>query len=401
MKILIVCKALPYAYQGGIQTHTWELGKCLVRYGHEVTMLTAGSLKNRYQQFELEGIHIQEVPILPKRFLPILPNFISDYSFNYFAYQWLKTHQYRFDIIHLQSRSGLFYPNKKKRQTPCVLTVHRLMNVEGQWGSQEFPNRLDFWAYHRYALKNENLAIQNANAVIGISDEVLKEIKAFLPHFDHSAIHKIYNGIAVDHIPAREQPVPHPNQLIFIGRLVAVKGLIPLIEALSHTHQRIKLLLIGEGNQKPELVQRVQQLGLQDRVVFEGQVPNNKVFDYIRSSYALILPSFHETQGIVLMEANICGRPVLGSDVPGINEMIVQGKNGLRFPVGNPIKMAEAVNYLFDHPQEAEQMGQWGRKYVAKHFSWEAITQQTIEVYQSILTEKRLSQQTVNKQQSH
>jgi len=98
----------------------------------------------------------------------------------------------------------------------------------------------------------------------------------------------------------------------------------------------------------------------------------------------LILPSFHESQGIVLLEAGICGRPVIGANSPGINEMVEHGYNGLLFPAGDVSSLAISVNHVFKNPLLATRLGKAGRSRALSYYDWTGIANQTQEVYRSI-----------------
>jgi glycosyltransferase involved in cell wall biosynthesis len=192
------------------------------------------------------------------------------------------------------------------------------------------------------------------------------------------------NGIDVP--PMNHAIESNNKRLVFVGRLDKIKGIFPLVEAMKKVNKQIELVMIGDGETRPALEKAIQTAGLKNRIRLTGSLESPAVFDWIRKSYALILPSFHETQGIVLMEANSCGKPVLASDINGINEVVQQGKNGLLFEKNNPTKMAEAINYLFANPEEAKQMGTWGKAFVNKQFSWKSIANKTEEIYQECVT---------------
>jgi D-inositol-3-phosphate glycosyltransferase len=107
------------------------------------------------------------------------------------------------------------------------------------------------------------------------------------------------------------------------------------------------------------------------------------VNEWISRSAALVLPSFHETQGIVLLEANALGRPVVANAVGGVTEVVQDGKNGLLMPNNSPQEIAKAVLKLMSDPEAKARMGRWGREYVRDKFCWEQIAKQTEQLYLS------------------
>jgi glycosyltransferase involved in cell wall biosynthesis len=97
------------------------------------------------------------------------------------------------------------------------------------------------------------------------------------------------------------------------------------------------------------------------------------------------LPSFHETQGIVLLEANACGKPVIASNINGIKEVVKQGYNGLLCNPYNPKHIAETINRLFSDTEGMAKMGKNGRQLVAIKYNWSIIAQQTEKVYRQLI----------------
>ncbi|MEZ4932850.1 MAG: glycosyltransferase [Saprospiraceae bacterium] len=126
MKILYVCKSLPHNFQGGIQTHVWKLSEWMVLLGHEVSILTAGSLAKGERKSVMGGRTIIELPYFPGRRLPFWSEAAEELSFNVAARLWLLKNQSSYDIIHLQGRSGnLFLLDKallKKRRSLATLS---------------------------------------------------------------------------------------------------------------------------------------------------------------------------------------------------------------------------------------------------------------------------------------
>lgn len=391
MRILMISKAIPQTYKGGIQTHVWELSRALHKRGHEVSILTAGSLLQGLKHWQSKGVHIYEISYLPTQYVPVLSNTISELSFNLAAVRWVERHASQFDIVHAHGRSGYLYPGVKKRKLPCVTTIHRLYSIEIPWSKSEYKNVIDRHLHLQSVNYFEKIAVNHADAVIAISEEVIKELKSI--HAPEEKIHLIYNGVDIN-IPV-QQNKPAGNQLLFVGRLNKIKGIYPLVESMLHVQPDIQLKILGDGAEWESLHHFIIKLGLENRVQLAGRQPAEEVFKQLEQSYALILPSYHESQGIVLMEANLAGKPTLGADVPGINEMIIPGKNGYLFSAGDVAAMANAINQLFDNQEEAERLGAWGREWVRTNFGWEKIAAEVETLYQEVTASKK-SRQSVN-----
>ncbi len=391
MRILMVSKAIPHTFKGGIQTHVWELSRALHSRGHEVSILTAGSLRQGSNDWELEGIHIYEIPYLPTRYIPVLSHTISELSFNLVAARWIERNADKFDIIHAHGRSGYLYPGVKNRKLPCITTVHRLYSIEIPWSKKEYNNVIDRTLHLKSVNYFEKTSVNHSDAVIAISEEVMKELWAI--QAPEEKIRLIYNGVDIN--ISIQQNKPAGKQLLFVGRLNEIKGIYPLVESMLKVRSDIHLKMLGDGVEMEFLQKYIIKLGLQDRIELAGRQPIEEVFRQLEQSYALILPSYHESQGIVLMEANLASKPTLGSDVPGINEMIVPGKNGYLFPAGDSTAMANAINQLFENQEEAARLGAWGRAWVMSNFGWGKIAGEVEVLYETIIV-KRSSKQLVN-----
>jgi glycosyltransferase involved in cell wall biosynthesis len=378
MKILIVCKSIPIRSQGGIQTHVWKLSEHMIRLGHEVSILTAGSWKQGIKTYELEGRTIIEIPYLPLYRQPLMPMFLEELSFNISAKKWLKNHEMAFDIVHLQGRSGFMRP-KTGNKKPIVSTFHGLVSVENNRSKR--ANSIEIFLHERWATWFERSQIKYSNALIAVSNEMLEEMQS-LTSDKLAKTQIISNGVDLEKFNINKtQGEIDEKRLVFVGRIDPIKGIYNLVQAMKQVKPDIHLVMIGDSFERKAFEKHVFTDGLADRITFTGALPNATVFEWIRASYALVLPSFHETQGIVLLEANACGKPVLASDVGGIKEVVQHKENGFLFNPHNIDSIADAINALFEMPKTARQMGERGRELVEKYYTWDKIAEQTLDFY--------------------
>ena len=387
MNILMICKSLPGTFKGGIQTHVWKISEWLVKLGHEVHILAGGSFKKKEQIEEIDGRIIHKIPFFPGRKLPVMPIFAEEYSFNQAAAKWLNKNASKFDIIHMQGRSGYLFDWKRKfKKVPIVITLHGLIDVEYAQSNKKVSTSIDRHWHQKRTKQFEAKQFERADAMISVSHEMHRLLGEQYPEFIKKSF-VIYNGI--DRPDFTPSPINLDSKtLLFVGRISSIKGLFPLMEAMQKVRKDIKLVILGNGPDRAALEQDIQEKQLQDNVILKGAVSMQEVFEWVDRSYALILPSFYETQGIVLMEGNICGRPVLASNINGINEVVEHGKNGILFEKGNPDEIAKSINWLFDHPEEAKKMGDFGETYIMEKFAWENIAKKTTELYSQLIAQK-------------
>ncbi|MGF1469588.1 MAG: glycosyltransferase family 4 protein [Sandaracinaceae bacterium] len=156
---------------------------------------------------------------------------------------------------------------------------------------------------------------------------------------------------------------PERPQLVSVGRLSEQKGQLLLIEALGRIRDRdFELVLVGDGELRPQVEAAIAQQGLEERVRITGWAAGDEVREHILASRAMVLPSFAEGLPVVIMEAFGLGRPVLSTYVAGIPELVVPGESGWLIPAGSVDAIAEAVGRVLDTPTSLlEAMGRAGR----------------------------------------
>ena len=148
------------------------------------------------------------------------------------------------------------------------------------------------------------------------------------------------------------EPVPAPEggpHLVAVGRLAPQKGLPVLIEALALAaarHPGLRLTLVGDGPMRVALTSALSARGIADRVTLAGWRDGAGVRAALAGAQALILPSFAEGLPVVAMEAMAAGRPVLGTAIAGLPELVEPGVNGWLVPAGDAVALAEGIDRI-------------------------------------------------------
>jgi glycosyltransferase involved in cell wall biosynthesis len=386
MKILFICKALPPEVSGGIQTHTWKLSEWLLRLGNEVHILTSGKFLGTEVRENRDGIELIRIPYFPGRKLPFLSKWAEEWAFSVATQAWLKRHATEYDLVHVQGRSGFAFPGSQQ-QVPVVTTFHGLIGVENYRATQGKKGSWSDRFHESWATRLEYRSLHQSDASIVVSQEMRDELDRLHPT-EITPIYIIPNGVDVPKLP-EPKPDERFDTLLFIGRIVPIKGVYALMEAMQKVHTPIQLVMIGAGASRPELEKIIAQTGLEGRVHFTGVLDQKAVFAWIQKSFALVLPSRHESQGIVLLEANACNKPVIASRIDGITEVVEHGVNGLLTTMDVPDELAKNINWMYDHPEEALEMGKRGQKIVQDKFSWEKIALETNALYTRLVHAKQ------------
>jgi glycosyltransferase involved in cell wall biosynthesis len=180
--------------------------------------------------------------------------------------------------------------------------------------------------------------------------------------------------------------------ILFVGRLVEVKGVPVLIKAFAKVSEKYpssKLLIVGDGPQKSELVKLVQELKLDKKIHFKGFLIGQPLLEIYEQAMIFVLPSIitktGETEGlgVVLIEALSYGIPVIGSKVGGIPDIIIDGKTGLLFEPGDHEDLAKKIILLIENPELRQRLVEEGQKHILENFSWEKIVEKMEKVYKS------------------
>ncbi|QFS84586.1 Alpha-D-kanosaminyltransferase [Roseivivax sp. THAF40] len=162
------------------------------------------------------------------------------------------------------------------------------------------------------------------------------------------------------------------TRLLFVGRLVGVKGPRLLLDALvrlSAQHPEVTLTYIGDGPDRAALEAKARSEGLEDRVRFLGFQPPAAVADALADADVFCLPSFAEGVPVVLMEAMAAERAVVTSRIAGIPELIEDGVTGRLVPPGDLDALTDALSDCLSDPDRSRAMGQAARRKVAAEFN--------------------------------
>jgi len=178
------------------------------------------------------------------------------------------------------------------------------------------------------------------------------------------------------------------NFLLFVGIVVEQKGIRHLIEAMPlilEKHPNTKLLVVGEGNLKNEMIDLSKKLKVSDSVVFTGAIPHNDLPPYFATADLLVLPSFSEGFGLVIIEALSCKTIAVTSDLPSIHDIINEGHTGFFFKKINTFEISKRINYIISNYNTFNHVKDNGRNYVVLNFNWNIVVNNYKSLYNNLL----------------
>lgn len=275
---------------------------------------------------------------------------------------WREFRSQRFSIIH-QHAGGPLITRLARLATGAKIVLHL-------WGRVIEAQGLD------PALT----PIRNADVVIACSRAVARYVRGMTPRV-------IYAGVA---LPAhlREMPSVCEARPTIIGtgcRFVPMKDVPTLVRAFGLLHAefpRASLEIAGDGPQRENILELVDQLELRDCVGFLGWAAE---FPATLAKWDIfVIPSREEAFGVAAIEAMAAGLPVVASNVGGLPEIVQDGETGWLVPPGDPQELAGQLRRLLLHPEERWRMGSQGHVYARTHFSEERMAAQIAEIYDEL-----------------
>ncbi|MBN2395653.1 MAG: glycosyltransferase [Candidatus Atribacteria bacterium] len=224
------------------------------------------------------------------------------------------------------------------------------------------------------------------DAIVAISDGVKKNLMETFK-LSEQKIKVIYNPVfRTSILKDSKKEVDHPffkekgyKVILGVGRLEKQKNFSLLIKAFNKVREarKVRLIICGEGKQREELEDLIQEQGLENDISMPGFVDNP--YAYMAKADVFVLSSLYEGFGNVLVEAMACGTPVVSTDCPsGPSEIIEKGKYGKLVPINDINSLAEAILETLDHPLDKMLLQKR-----AKYFSVE----KSVKKYQDLLNE--------------
>ena len=283
------------------------------------------------------------------------------------------------------SEGFIAYLLKKFRGTPYLCFVH------GEDVAISTTSRELAWMTRR-VLKNAQLVIANSRNTQAM---LLKEWN--LPE---SKVRLLYPGVDTKRfVPAaRDENIRAQfgwvgkQVVLTVGRLQKRKGQDHLIQAVKLLREQLPNLhyaIVGDGEEAKNLRELVQREGLQDRVQFLSEISDAQLMQCYQQCDLFALPNRAvgrdiEGFGMVLLEAQACGRPVLAGDSGGTAETMRIPETGCIVDCTKPEPLAAALAELFTKPARLDEMGRQGRMWVCERFDWEALAKEAQAVFATV-----------------
>lgn len=288
----------------------------------------------------------------------------------------------RINLIHINLIRAIIFGGAAAifTRTPFIVTIHN---------TEEYITKNGV-AYKIIKSLDQEI-LRRANYIACVSNGVKNYVMKHYPRVDPSKFCTIYNGVSVKQYLAKNRKsilrndfnISYEAILIgFVGRFTKQKGLLYLVEAVRNIVpylRNTKFVLIGDGEQKEELIRKIHEYNLQNFFIFTGYCKN--IIELFADFDIFILPSLWEGLPVALLEAMASGLPCVVTDVSGNSEAVLDGETGFVVPPGDTSALADAVIKLVQNKTLREMMGKRSKTRIFETFTAELMADKYKECY--------------------
>ncbi len=405
---LKICMLLPDRYQPNMLIYS-RLGilNYLTRFGHQITWIMSSEKDYAGNHFRINEAEVHTVPYLHDFPRPSLSATVSDqirHSYTKMRYTLKLFRNEKYDMILVRDSILSLFDTllavyiRRKYKIPFVFELPNPLEQQRQFFKLEYGT-----SYYLFARLNAFIArhlLHKADLLLPISD-TLKEhlVQQGVPQ---SKIMTLLQGIDTEKFSVqngsriRERYCWNNCQvLIYVGIIRKLRHLDVLIQAFQRLKQKtenIKLLMVGDGNDKQDLEKLADSLGLKDDILFTGRVLPSEVPDFIAAADIGIcpvppLPAFKFSAPIKLFEYMAMAKPVIANEeIPEHEDVLKKSGGGILVPF-TAEAFADAMVNLLKSPRTATSMGQLGQQWVIRNRSYEILARQVSRRLVKLLSE--------------
>lgn len=382
MKVAYYSPSVATTYVGGIETFVREISARLCQSGIKVSIITGfGEISPDFRLFQENVSKVHYLPFLRRyrlgndrlqRFAARLgheltPYTLESYSMMPFGAFHFATHSY--DIVAVHAFGDLFL-RFCTGQTPFILHFH---------GGYVSPLHI-------------SLLRRLPIFCIITCSRYLREYLRCLGV--ECRIEWVHNGVDTNlfkpdarlrELTRKHLGIGNRKMILYVGRFAPEKEVEFAIRALTSVRKGIEacLVIVGSGPLKGYYVELARRLGVLSNLIVADSVPHDQLPAYYNAADLFVLPSSRETFGIVLVEAQACGLPVVAANSSGIPEAVIDGETGMLFEAGSQEALSLNILSLLLSDDRRNEMGLKGRQSALRNFTWNKASQKIFKIYNS------------------
>ncbi|MHB8567041.1 MAG: glycosyltransferase family 4 protein [Nitrososphaerales archaeon] len=418
MRLAVFIWEFPPRIVGGLGTYISEIAPRFVKMGSDVSIFTLND--GKLEEHEVQsGIDVYRPNILDSE--DVVPTVITED-----IRKWGRGIRFFADL----TMSNILCANKlvhdlvrKEHRNFDAIIVHDWLSVMGGMISRrELDKPLIFHLHSTEKGRSlgegsktvrdlEFTGGQKADHVITVSYAMRDELLSL--GFPEGKINVVYNGVdenkydptavpksKVEEIRSRYGLNPNDLMILFIGRIVVVKGVDRLVQAMTAVRKKIsnaKLVIVGTSDMQYSIEELVRTLKLEECVKLRFEwIPEEERIAHYAAADLCVFPSLYEPFGIVALEAMSMAKPVVvgARGVSGMKEFVIpngEGQTGFHINPYEPMDIAWGMISALEDPERARTIGANGRKLVLDSFTWESVADRTLKLYEDLLSRKARS----------
>ncbi len=399
MKLLVISHMYPNDYNknSGIFIHK-QVKALKKNYGEEInikvvspvpyTPFLLSLISQKYKKYynipeklDYEGIEVYypRVLLLPKNL-----NFKSSGKALYKGMNRLVekiNRDFKFDLIHahvaLPDGESALLLNKKYNK-PIITTIH----------GQDMNYTVNLNDDYKEKVIN---VIEKSDKIVFVSNKLRKEAEKYTNKTSNFEV--ISNGISIEDIKKQyndeiKEEFTNKKYILVVGNLLKTKGMHYAIEAFSEIHKKYDdyiMIIIGRGPERENLERLCKDRGVEDKIIFKGQVPNGKVMEYMNYCEFFVLPSYKEGFGVVYIEAMAHGKTVIGCKGEGIQDVIENLKDGILVLPQDKDDLRNKMELLITDSELRESIGVNAKKKILSNYTWDNNAVKNYQLYEELL----------------
>ena len=393
-----------YFVGGGADRVFFETTRLLEEHGHEVipfSMNDNRNYKSAYKEYFVNEIDYSKIKPSLRNLKTAMGMIYSSEAKDNIGALIQKTKP---DIAHLHNIYGRLTPSilyaLKKNNVPAVMTLHDFKLICPAYNMLRDGNVCEICKggkYYRCITMKCHKKSYLASLVYALEAYIYSCLKTYLKHVAYFITPSIFmrnkliefgmpqNRLA--HIPnfvSFQSVTPkfeNKSFFLYSGKLLRTKGLKTLLQAVKKL-PNTTLLIAGAGDMREELEAYIKENNIIN-IKFLGHLGEKELHNVLKDALFVVLPTeCYENAPMTVLEAFTHGKPVIGANIAGIPEMVIDGETGLLFEPGNHKDLREKINYLHNNPSKIVDMGKNARKKVEEKYNNNLHYKRLIEIYE-------------------
>lgn len=341
---------ITHAYAGGAETYIHQLAKNWIKEGNHVTIFCGNDGKQKREDV-IDGINIV------RRGGFYLVYF---WAFLYYIFRF----RGKYDLV-IDCENGIPFFTPLYVGKPIFAVLH---HVHQDVFFHSLPKPLALLA--SFLEKDLMPLVYGKVKFITVSQSSKEEMEKI--GIGKAGIEIVHNGVDLREFNLGDKSVR--PMVLYLGRLRAYKSVDVLIRAFKKVlskYDKAILVIAGSGDAEKYLKNLSKELGFESsQIVFMGKVSEEEKIKLLQSAWVLVNPSFAEGWGVVVIEANACGTPVIASDVSGLRDSVRDNESGYLVSYGDIDGFADKIIYVLEDKEYRDKLNAEARKW-AENFDWE------------------------------